>query len=174
MYVSWGKKIIALKDIRHLNRPPSHLSRQGLFPGFAVHHHNQHAKNEHHLTSSRQEQMQKSDQQRQLQQGPHNSQAFLDSQSENMKREALESRLDSENAYMDQVDLSLAAAAAAAAAAHHHNAAGLHHPNSRHHEMENNMHKGTSQLILSSLFYSSESIYVLNKLSPFIRILSRN
>lgn len=88
--------------------------------------------------------MHKQEQQRQsqLQQAPHNSQAFLEQQSENMKREALESRLENENAYMDQVDLSLAAAAAAAAAAHHHNAAGLHHPNSRHHEMENNLRKG--------------------------------
>lgn len=30
---------------------------------------------------------------------------------------------------------------AAAAAAHHHNAVGLHHPNSRHHDLENNLHK---------------------------------
>lgn len=88
--------------------------------------------------------MHKQDQQRQsqLQQAPHNSQAFMDAQAEHMKREALESRLESENAYIDQMDLSLAAAAAAAAAAHHHGAAGLHHPNSRHNEMENNLHKG--------------------------------
>lgn len=126
-----------------MNRPPSHLSRQSLFPGFPVPHHNQHPKSEH-STSSRQEQLHKQDQQRQsqMQQASHNSQAFLEAQSANMKREALESRLDNENAYMDQVDLTLAAAAAAAAAAHHHNAAGLHHPNSRHHEMENNLHKG--------------------------------
>lgn len=131
----------ALKDIRHLNRPQSHC-RQGLFPGFPVHH-NQHQKGEQ-LAQSRQEQMHKQDQQRQsqLQQASHNSQAFLESQAESMKREALESRLESENAYIEQMDLSLAAAAAAAAAAHHHNA-GLHHPNSRHHEMENNLHKGT-------------------------------
>lgn len=70
----------------------------------------------------------------------HNSQSFLESHSKNMKREALESRLENENAYMDQVDLTLAAAAAAAA--HHHNATGLHHPNSRHHDLENNLHKG--------------------------------
>lgn len=134
----------ALKDIRHLNRPPSHC-RQSLFPGFPVHH-NQHQKSEQ-LAQSRQEQLQKQDQQRQSQmhQASHNSQAFLESQSESMKRETIESRLESENAYIDQMDLSLAAAAAAAAAAaHHHNAANMHHPNSRLHEMENNLHKGMS------------------------------
>lgn len=141
----------ALKDIRHLNRPPSHC-RQSLFPGFPVHHHHHHHHNQHakgDLSQSRQEQLQKQDQhgQSQLQPAPHNSQAF-DLQSESMKREALESRLENENAYIDHMDLSLAAAAAAAAAAHHHNAAGLHHPNSRHHEMENNLHKGTYDLSL--------------------------
>lgn len=73
-----------------------------------------------------------------LEHGPHNSQSFLEA-SENLKREALEGRLE-ENAYMEQVEMSLAAAAAAAAAAHHHNA-GLHHPSSRHPDLEN-MHKG--------------------------------
>lgn len=93
--------------------------------------------------------MQKQEQQRQsqLQQASHNNQSFLESQAESMKRESLESRLENENAYIDQMDLSLAAAAAAAAAAHHHNAAGLHHPNSRHHELENNLHKGTCNFI---------------------------
>lgn len=121
-----------------------------MFPGFPVHHHNQHQKGD--LSQSRQEQLQKQDQhsQSQLQQAPHNSQTFLESQSETMKREALESRLENENAYIDHMDLSLAAAAAAAAAAHHHNAAGLHHPNSRHHEMENNLHKGEQNRTQSS------------------------
>lgn len=127
-----------MKDIRHLNRPPSHC-RQSFFPGFPLHHHNQKGD----LSQCRPEQLQKPDQQSQLQQAPRNSQAFLDAQSESMKREALESRLENENAYIDHVDLSLAAAAAAAAAAaHHQNAVGLHHPNSRHHELENNLHKG--------------------------------
>lgn len=137
-----------------MNRPPSHC-RQSLFPGFPVHHHNQKGEQ---LSQSRQEQLHKQDQQRQSQlqqQAPHNSQAFLESQAaEHMKREALESRLESENAYIDQMDLSLAAAAAAAAA-HHHNAAGLHHPNSRHHELENNLHKG-----LHSIFPFFLSIFL--------------
>lgn len=67
-----------------------------------------------------------------------------------MKREALEARLENENAYMEQVDLTLAAAAAAAA--HHHNATGLHHPNSRHHDLENNLHKG-NQTNINMLTY---------------------
>lgn len=75
-----------------------------------------------------------------MEHGPHNSQSFLEAQSESLKREALEARLENENAYMEHVEMSLAAAAAAAAAAHHHNA-GLHHPNSRHPDLEN-MHKG--------------------------------
>ncbi|XP_031622232.1 protein jim lovell isoform X2 [Contarinia nasturtii] len=134
---------LALKDIRHLNRPPSHC-RQQLFPGFPVHHHNQ--KGEHLAAQSRQEQLHKHDQQRhsQLQQAAAAAvaaeKAFMESQSENMKREALESRLENESAYMDQMDLTLVAAAAAAAH-HHHNAASMHHPNSRHHELENNLHK---------------------------------
>lgn len=129
-----------MKDIRHLNRPPSHC-RQSFFPGFPLHHPNQKGCD---LSQSRPDQKQDQHSQSQLQHAPHHSQAFLESHAENMKREALESRLENENVYIDHMDLSLAAAAAAAAAAHHQNAVGLHHPNARHHELENNLHKGQS------------------------------
>ncbi len=46
-----------------------------------------------------------------------------------MKREAIEGRLDGDNPFLDQMDLTLAA--------HHHN---MQMQNARH-EMENNMHK---------------------------------
>lgn len=151
---------LSLKDIRHLNRPQSHLSRPSLFGAFPAHlplpqsqqhqsHHlHQSNKDEHSQSQRANEHMQnQSEHSRQSQphqmvggtigSQTHNSQSFLEQRAENLKREAIESRLENENAYMDQVDLQLAAAAAAA----YHNATGLHHPNSRHPDAENNLHK---------------------------------
>lgn len=72
---------------------------------------------------------------------PTSNAQFLQQQAESLKREALDARLENESPYMDQMELSLAAAAAAAAAAHHHHSSGMPHPNSRHHDLENNLHK---------------------------------
>lgn len=125
---------LSLKDIRHLNRPPSHC-RQNLFPGAGAHldyataaavaHHQQEqqklAQQRHHEHQRRTE---KHEQERRRRDGEQhdskagqpsntpNSQAFLEQHSENMKRELLESRLENDNAYIDHMDLSLAAAAA--------------------------------------------------------------
>lgn len=177
---------LTLKDIRHLNRPQSHC-RQSLFAAFPPHHPlaNQQQKDDHLALSSQRERavavaaaaaavdhLQKTEHLRQSQSHSMpqtgggtqslNSQAtFLESQTENLKREAIDARIESENAYMEQMDLQIAAAAAAAAAAHQqHNAANsMHHPNSRHPDLENNLHKDftpSSPMSLQSHFNPRE------------------
>lgn len=114
--------------------------------------HQQHQQQQHQQHQQQQHQQQHTHQKHQKhhqQEQLNNQQSFLPHPTiEDMKREALEARLESESPYMDQIDLSLAAAAAAAAAAHHHhNSIGggpggnMHHPNSRHHDIENSLHK---------------------------------
>lgn len=151
-----GNRIaLSLKDIRLLNRPPSNC-RQNPFPGsnahidYAVaaaaaaaqqHHFEQQQQRE--LRDQRDQRGRERDREREpaMQQPTQGStsNAFLQHQSEHMKREALEARLESESPYLDHMDLSLAAAAAAAH--HQHSAGSAHHPNARHHDIENSLHK---------------------------------
>lgn len=91
--------VLSLKDIRHLNRSSY---RPHPYGGPPNHSDFSHPKN-------------------------HNANSLV--QSENMKRESIEGRLDGENPFLDQMDLTLAA--------HHHN---MQMQNARH-EIENNMHK---------------------------------
>lgn len=91
--------VLSLKDIRHLNRSSY---RPHPYSGPPNHSDFSHPKN-------------------------HNANSLV--QSDNMKRESIDGRLDGENPFLDQMDLTLAA--------HHHN---MQMQNARH-ELENNMHK---------------------------------
>lgn len=82
-----------------------------------------------------------------------------------MKCEDLQLRLEGGQAYLDQVEMSLAAAAAAAAA-HHHNTTGLRHPRSRHTELEN-IHKGTKKRIIFPIRSSFDFKVILSRCISF-------
>lgn len=205
---------LSLKDIRHLNRPPSHC-RQNPFPAAAAAAHIDYAvaaaaAHQHHFEQQHREQqreLQREHRERERERerehrereneressehrGDASSAAanaqYLQQQADNlMKREALETRLENESPYMDrnlcnffqlhklqseieqnpsdvnrsQQDQPPSSQQQQQQQPPPHSVGNAHHPNSRHHDIDSNLHKDftpSSPMSLPSHFNARE------------------